>query len=158
KSTKSMQNYRVVAMWNERALANPEQKAAFDAHLKRVDAKTAEIKSATTKARASLKREVWSRGADYLIAARAIARAGASVRSIMAEPGGDQSTGVLLREAESFERGNVGVDRDGHGAGIGVILNAGPMPNFAEYDFDVPEAGVFQVELRYAAAEPRPVR
>jgi hypothetical protein len=42
--------------------------------------------------------------------------------------------------------------------GIGVVLNAGALPNFAEYDVGLPRAGLYQLELRLAAAESRPVR
>ena len=45
--------------------------------------------------------------------------------------------------------------------GQGVILNAPPYsdrPNCAEYDFAAPAAGVYRLEIEYAAAEPRPVR
>ncbi len=158
KSTKSMQNHSVVAMWNERALGDPKQTAALAAHREAVAAKTAEVKKVGDEARAALKRELRSHVADYLLTTGLMERAEGFRRSILAGTGGDKTTGLLLREAESFQRGNVGVDREFYGPGIGVILNVGPLPNFAEYDFEVPTAGVFQVELRYAAADPRPVR
>ncbi|MEX0585337.1 MAG: DUF1553 domain-containing protein, partial [Pirellulales bacterium] len=66
--------------------------------------------------------------------------------------------GVRLLEAERFDRGNVGVHTTGYGEGIGVLVNAGPVPNFVEYDISLDDSGVFQVEVRHAAAESRPVR
>jgi cytochrome c553 len=158
KSTKSMQNYKVVAMWNEKALASPEQKRALDEHMKRVAAKNDEIRKASSEARAVLKKEVRSRVADYLEGARILERSERLHRSILAEPSGPETPGLIVREAESFNRGNVGIFHDGYGEGIGVILNVGTMPNFAEYDIEVPDAGLYQLELRYAAADSRPVR
>ena len=38
-----------------------------------------------------------------------------------------------------------------------MIYNAGPLPNFAEYDIELPAAGTYQLALRYAAAESRPI-
>jgi hypothetical protein len=158
KSTKSMQNYNVVAMWNEKALASPEQKRALDEHKKKVAAKNDEIRMASSEARAALKKEVRSRVADYLEGTRILERPERLHRSILAEPSGLETPGLIVREAESFDRGNVSICRDGYGEGIGVILNGGPMPNFAEYDIELPDPGLYQLELRYAAADSRPVR
>jgi mono/diheme cytochrome c family protein len=44
KSTKSMQNHKVVAMWNERALATEEGRKKLEAHKKEVARREAEIK------------------------------------------------------------------------------------------------------------------
>ncbi len=44
KSTKSMKNHKVVAMWNERALATDEGRARLEAHKKEVARREAEIK------------------------------------------------------------------------------------------------------------------
>jgi len=158
KSTKSMQNHSVVAMWNEKALASAEQKQALDDHKKKVAAKNDEIRKASGEARAALKKEVRSKVADYLEAARIVDRSEKSRGSILVGPGGLETLGLIVREAESFDRGNVGVVRDGNGQGIGIIQNVGPTPNFAEYDIEVPAAGLYQVELRYAAAGMRAVR
>src|SRR5262249_47570836 len=56
-----------------------------------------------------------------------------------------------------FIRGNVKRDFTDYGAKIGVIYNAGPLPNVAEYDISIPRAGTYQLELRFAALESRPV-
>jgi mono/diheme cytochrome c family protein len=157
KSTKSMQHYNVVAMWNERALATPEQKAALDEHRKQVAALEGQIKGASKTAREALKSQARSRLADYLLATASGVKLVPTARALLADPKGFETPGLQVVEAESFARGNVGIDRDNHGVGIGVILNVGPMPNFAEYDFEVPKAGLYQVELRYASIETRPV-
>ena len=64
----------------------------------------------------------------------------------------------ILREAESFDRGNVTIDHETYGKGIGIVSDPGNQKNFAEYDLELPAAGMFQVELRYAAAKSRPGR
>jgi len=46
----------------------------------------------------------------------------------------------------------------GYGEGIGVIYNNGPLPNIAEYEVEVPKSGLYQFEIRYAAAASRPVQ
>jgi len=59
-------------------------------------------------------------------------------------------------EAEKFQRGNVTVDVDSYGKGIGIISDPGAQLNYAEYDIESSRAGPYQVELRYAARTRRP--
>ena len=66
--------------------------------------------------------------------------------------------GVIVREAESFDRGNVLIDTTHYGPGIGVILNKGELPNFAEYDVGVATDGLYRIEIRHTASDARPVR
>lgn len=70
-------------------------------------------------------------------------------------PGGE----TLTIEAESFQRGNATIDdgKYGYGAGIGVILSPQP-PVHAEYDFKMDAAGEYQVDIRYASVDSRPIR
>ena len=60
-------------------------------------------------------------------------------------------------EAEKFNRGNAHIDTESYGKGIGVIHTV-TVPTFAEWDITLPKAGAYQVELRYAAMESRPIR
>ncbi len=64
----------------------------------------------------------------------------------------------IVLEAEAFARGNVIVDTSNYGKQIGVISDPGKQENFAEYDVEIPFAGRFVVELRYAASDSRPGR
>ena len=59
----------------------------------------------------------------------------------------------LLFEAEKFTRGNLTVETSNYGKGIGVLLHAG----HAEYELELPSAGRYQLEMRYAAQESRPI-
>lgn len=59
-------------------------------------------------------------------------------------------------EAEAFTRGNVRVDHDEWGKGIGVLLPADEPPSFAEYELHIPRDGVYQLDLRYASGEVSP--
>ncbi len=61
KSTKSMQNHKVVAMWNERALAPDEGRARLDAHKKEVARLQAEIMKLTARKAGSGRPEDLSR-------------------------------------------------------------------------------------------------
>ncbi|MEZ6044171.1 MAG: DUF1553 domain-containing protein [Planctomycetaceae bacterium] len=64
---------------------------------------------------------------------------------------------IITREAEAFDRGNkVVIDTDKYGAEIGVVASYIDQGNEFEYDFDITKPGVYQVEIRYAAAMIRP--
>lgn len=64
----------------------------------------------------------------------------------------------LLIEAEQFARGNVRVERDQLGLGIGVVRTRMEYPDHIEYEFELPRAGEYQLEMRYAAKESRPTQ
>lgn len=68
------------------------------------------------------------------------------------------SAKAIELEAESFARGNVIVDKENYGKGIGIIGDPGSQKNFAEFDITVPESGRYVLQLRYAAKTARPGR
>ena len=64
---------------------------------------------------------------------------------------------AITREAESFDRGNVTIEKTNYGKGIGIIGNRPDgKPCFAEYDIEVAEAGRYLYQFRYAAQMARP--
>jgi hypothetical protein len=64
---------------------------------------------------------------------------------------------VLKIQAEEFSRGNFGVVNDGYGAGIGIISDrSGSGLATFEHDLEINEAGVYQLDIRYAALDARP--
>ena len=159
KSTKSMQNHSVVAMWNEQTLATAEEQQSQDAYQKQVAASQDDLNTFVSDSEKPLRQEAREQIASYLLAAADAWRAKELARSMMTgQESGSAPAGQMVREAEEFNRGNVVVDRENYGQGIGVILNGGPQPNFAEYDFTIEQPGLYQVEVRYAAAESRPIR
>jgi hypothetical protein len=183
KSTKTMDHFKVVARWQERPLATPAEIERRQAHQKQVDDKKNEINQHIASANDRLLAAARRRAGSYLLAASELNRqpAGAAAKPRMADPavarprllalGGVTPTATLagllamprlpnlvLVEAEQFARGNVKREFTGYGQGIGVIYNQGELPNVAEYDIERTEAGPIQLELRYAAAESRPVR
>lgn len=63
----------------------------------------------------------------------------------------EPSPEAIIIEAEDYSRGQY------RKSGI-FILNGNFKPNYAEYEFDVQQSGSFQLELKYAAGESRPVK
>ena len=158
-STKSMRSYGVVAQWHERPVGSAEslvklaefekKRAAVNETARRLEADLREA----VKARIILERK---QATVYAEAALELARRGGPNKLVTADPVKDKLPGSIVVEAENFTRGNVQKLTDGYGAGIGVIINGGQVPNFAEYDIDVPTEGTYQVALCYAAAMARP--
>ena len=68
------------------------------------------------------------------------------------------TAGLIDRQAESFDRGNVSKITDGYGAGIGVISDPGSQQNFAEFDLQIQDPGEYLLQVRYAAEASRPGR
>ncbi|MEX0711349.1 MAG: DUF1553 domain-containing protein [Pirellulales bacterium] len=157
KSTQTMDNFRVVAQWHERPLASADEIARVQAHREQLSAKKSQLDGRINQADQAIVADARRRVGDYLRAAARLERQGERPGPRLAGMGQEQPEGTLLFEAEKFDRGNVKIDFETYGAMIGVIYNQGQLPNVAEYDFELLADGAFQVELRYAAAEPRPV-
>jgi len=159
-STKTMRNHTVVAAWSERPIGSAASAAALAAHEKTVAAARAEVKAADATLKAAVATRLTDehkRAAEYAAAAAEVMRRSGSLK-LVADLTKDAPAGTVRIEAEAFARGNVLKLTDGYGAGVGVVINAGPLPNVAEYDVEVPAAGTYQLAVRYAAADPRPVR
>jgi hypothetical protein len=158
KSTRTMANHKVVAMWNERPVPTAEQIAQATVFKARADLKRSEIATLSATANAKLLDQMRGRIAASLLAADERIRRSLAVPLTTVPTSDTPPGGSVVAEAEAFQRGNVVKDTTTYGAGIGVILNAGPIPNRAEYDLTVPKAGAYRVEIRYAAEESRPIR
>jgi mono/diheme cytochrome c family protein len=82
KSTKSMQNHKVVAMWNERALATDEERDRLSAHKKEVARREAEIKALAKKPASKTRDDELRRLRDSLAELRKQAPPVAEVMSV----------------------------------------------------------------------------
>lgn len=164
KSTKTMNNFNVVAQWQERPLASPAVLQQVNEQKQQIAAKQNEVNQLVAKANELLLDEARVRVADYVRAAAREIYLDKTTRSFGAEF--DQRTdktapppdNVQILEAENYQRGNAIKLNSGYGEGIGVILSNGNGEWAAEYDVTVPAAGLYQIETRYAAAGSRPTQ
>ncbi len=162
KSTKTMETLGVVARWQERPLASPEDLARRLAHQQKIDAQQAAMTQLVERSTQQLVDAAQPNAGAYVRAAakqwwldRMQTEAASIGAAITAD--GDRPKDVQLVEAEQYQRGTAIKLFNGYGEGIGVILNGGTLPNVAEYDLTIAQAGLHQLEIRYAAAERRPV-
>ncbi|MCE9527066.1 MAG: DUF1549 domain-containing protein [Planctomycetales bacterium] len=163
KSTKTMENHSVVAVWQERPLADGASVARRDEHRKKIEAKRGEIAGQFNSATEEILKLERKRAGEYLLAAwrkTQISELLAKAKPLGGLPEEERKkiAGLQVIETENFNRGNVAKFTTGYGEGIGVLVNQGQLPNFVEYDLMVEKAGTYQLELRYAAAGARPCK
>ena len=162
KSTKTMETLGVVARWQERPLASPDDLARRLAHQQQIDAQQAVLTQLVERSTQQLVDAARANSGAYVRAAakqwwldRMQTEASSFGAAITA--GGARRADVQVIEAEHYQRGTAIKHLTGYGEGIGVILNGGTLPNVAEYDVTLAQAGPHQIEIRYAAADQRPV-
>lgn len=158
KSTKTMENFQVVARWQERTLASPEEIRDLEAQQKQIAALDMEINTVVKQADDLFLKRERERVGDYLLAGELKKQEAALIKNAKPLGDTDAAPSALILEAEAYQRGNVKKSLTGYGEGIGVIYNAGQLPNIAEYELEIPEAGRYQFEIRYAAASARPLK
>jgi cytochrome c553 len=157
KSTRTMRDLGFVSRVHERPLMTKAFREERAAYAKRLAAAQESLKSAKEKGDAQLL-SLLQRDRERLIAAGWELAQQPPVVSVADKPAQPGEPPRILIEAEKYDRGNVNRDFVTYGQGIGVIHSPGTPPDFAEWDVNLPQTGVFQIELRYAAAESRPVR
>jgi len=155
-----MLNFKNMAEWQEVALApkaEQERQAAIDTTIR---ARQKDLEERRAAAGEALLKEAKQKTPQYLLAANAVLqneKSGVLLRPVVAKPDLPAPKEAIVVEAEEFVHGNVLKDRENFGKGIGVLVNAGQYPNETEYEVNVPEAGPYQLDLRYASGDPRPI-
>ncbi|MBX9788779.1 MAG: DUF1553 domain-containing protein [Pirellulales bacterium] len=159
KSTQTMENFSVVARWQERPLVTPEVEQQLAAHERQVAELNERVAQRVTRANDELIAAARARAADYLAAAAALVAQQSARADVGIAPDEGRTPGAIVLEAEAYARGNLVKDFELYGAGIGVVYNRGELPNFIEFDVEITDAqaGAYQLDLRYAAASSRPI-
>jgi hypothetical protein len=154
KSTRTMSTLSTVARALERPLADRDAVAKQEAHNRLVQAKQDELKDAADRIHAQAAGALVAKLDRYLLASLE-----ARVEPARSAGSPDLNrAGTVLLEAEKFARGDVQVSTAGFGDGIGIIESAGRRAAFAEYEITLPSSAEYEIAIRYASGEPRPVR
>ena len=157
KSTKTMANFKVVAMWNERPVSDEATSAARKRAEKEIQSKRKNLDDHVNQGFDRLKTNIPLQ-LKAIKAAKKVADSSDSNPSPASRMVHGPIPGSVILEAEQYARGNLVRDFTTYGQGIGVVYNAGKVPNYAEFDFQTATEGIYQVEVRHAAADSRPVR
>lgn len=161
KSTKTMLNFKNMAEWNERPLGSKIDRDKLAAIEKEIRHRSDAANKLREEAGAALLKKLEPETRTYEAAARrllTIEKARVALHPAISNPDSAAPASAIVHEAEDFVSGNVIRDKTGFGKGIGVLVNRGEFPNRTEYDVDVPTAGSYQLDLRYASGEARPIR
>jgi len=158
KSAKTMKDLGFVSRVNVRTLSTKKltgEQKGYEESLKPLEAALAKAQSdAKAEIAAPLRRD-----ADkYIRAGAELSRQPGillTVGEASLRPGSGEKRVI---NAVSYVRGNATRDNDNYGKGIGGVLITNQAPVNAEWDIDLSNAGRYQVELRYAAEDSRPIR
>ncbi len=138
KSSKTMENFKVVAKWHEFVLAPDDEVKSLREHEAKIEAKQKEISGIQKKNLEPLAAEARLKTGAYLLAAAEV-RQGAAAKLQPAE-----GAPLVLREASSFDEGNAPRKLE---RGKTNVPAAQKGPHSAIYKIDAPQAGDYQIEL-----------
>ena len=162
KSTKSMENYNVVADWYEQPLLSPQANAALQKINREISATKAKLDKLSGSITELVNRELQHQADRYLLAARrigklddAITASGITVHKKQDEPF-RISNGYLAVEAEAAHRTTLTVLSENYGKEIGIVGSGGDG-GYADYDILVDTPGTYNLEIRYAALQSRSI-
>jgi cytochrome c553 len=140
KSTKTMENFRVVAKWHEHVLAPKEDRDRLAAHEARIEEKRKQAAKITKAENDKLVAAVRRRIGAYLLASHEVAESQRTPLKPVAQPG----AGAIVREAGSFDEGNV--PRQLEKKKANTVKDA-KAPHYAEYRINVASAGDYQIDI-----------
>ena len=138
KSSKTMENFKVVAKWHEYVLTNEEERNKLKAHLVDIETKQREIEKLSGAANDMLAKEARSKVGAYLLAADDMLRLEKVKLSHVAEGA------TVTRHADSFDRGNAPRKLE---KGKNNVPSGVKGPYFVEFEVTVAAAGEYQLDM-----------
>ena len=144
KSSKTMENFKVVATWHEYVLAPEEDRERLTAIIEKIKAKNKEAGALIREEDHKLAEVARRKLGAYLLAASDLLRYEQMTVAPVLSGGKTAPQGAVLREAASFDRGNVPKKFE---KGKPNTVEGQKGPWFAEYDVTVPAAGVYELDM-----------
>jgi len=144
KSSKTMENFKVVAKWHEYVLAPPDDRARLEEHEKKIEAKGKEINRLTSAENRKLSAEAREKAGAYLLAASDVLRYESIALTPVFAGKGKMPESSVIRAAGTFERGNAPRTLE---KGKPNVAKDEKGPFFAEYDITIPKAGNYQLDF-----------
>jgi hypothetical protein len=145
KSSKTMENFRVVAKWHEYVLAPKEERDRLAAHEARIEETRKQAGQIAKAENDKLMAEARAQAGAYLMASYDVQQ-GARVRlkAVLESASSPLPAGAATREAGGFDHGNIARPLEKKKANTPKD-SAGPY--FAEYRVSVSKAGEYQIDL-----------
>ena len=154
KSSKTMENFKVVAEWHEYVLAPEEDRNRLETHQRQIEAKQKQILRHSRPADLEISDEARSKVGAYLLAGgELLNQQKVQLRSILGGPDAANRPNVVVKKSTGFVRGNAdpGFKKDQDDPR--VLVDTGKGAYFVEYDVTLPQDGYHQLELRDASAQ-----
>ncbi len=140
KSSKTMENFKVVAKWHEYVLAPKEDRDRLAAHEAKIEAKRKEITEVTKVENEKLVAAATSRIGAYLLAAAHLQRD----EQVKVAPLESTPAGAMVVTAGSFSTGNVPKTLEKKKSNVAKDAKG---PFYAEYPIDAAETGAYQIDV-----------
>lgn len=162
KSTKSMENYNVVADWYEQPLLSPTASAELKQLSDEIAAARAEQNKLNSGIVEIVNNELQHRADHYLLAARAVGNLDEAIAAGEITFQTKQDTpftftnGYLAVEAEAAHRTTLSILSASYGKEIGIVGSGGDG-GYADFDIIVDTPGTYTLEIRYAALDSRSI-
>ena len=145
KSSKTMENFKVVAKWHEYVLAPKEDRDRLKAHEAKLEAKRKEIGRISKAENEKLEAAARQKAGSYLLAAHDVEQSGKiHLKPILTAEQSQASSKAIVRPADSFDDGNAPRQLEKKGLNIPKDVKG---PYFAEYKVTVDTAGDYQIDL-----------
>lgn len=152
KSSKTMENFKVVAEWHEYVLAPEQERKRLAAHKEEIQAKQKQIRSHSRPAVREIADQARSKVGAYLQAGSDLLyQRAVHLRSALEDPGLAGRPGVFVSASTDFARGNTDPEFTRDDDDPSVLVETGREESFAEYDVTLNQAGYYQLELRDAS-------
>ena len=152
KSSKTMENFKVVANWHEYVLAPEESRQRLAAHQRKIEAKQKEIRSYSRPAAREIADQARSKVGSYLLAATDLLyQRTVQLESALGGSGSAELPTVLTATSTNFARGNTDPEFTRDDDDPSVLVDAGQEAYFVEYDVPLKQEGYYQLELRDAS-------
>jgi hypothetical protein len=139
RSSRTMDNFKVVAKWHEYVLAPEEDRDRLAAHEANIEAKRAGIAKIVKAENERLADTAMNRVGAYLLAAAHVQRD----EQIQVAPI-ESAPGAIVRDASSYDAGNIPRTLERKKANVPKDTQG---PFFAEYNIDAPADGEYQIDV-----------
>jgi Protein of unknown function (DUF1553)/Protein of unknown function (DUF1549)/Planctomycete cytochrome C len=145
KSSKTMENFKVVAKWHEYVLAPKADRDRLQAHEEKIEAKRRDIGRIRRVENSKLAAQERQKVGAYLLGAADVERSERiRLQPVLHDAGMSAPVGTALRESGSFERGNVSRKS---AKGQKNVAEDEKGPFFAEYDLAIAAPGEYQIDF-----------
>ncbi len=152
KSSKTMENFKVVAEWHEYVLAPEQERKRLAAHQHKIEAKQKQIRSYSRPAARKIADQARSKVGAYLLAATDLLdQQAVQLRSALGGPGSTERPNVFVATSTDFAKGNTDPEFTRDDDDPSVLVDTGQSAYFVEYDLTVKQEGYYQLELRNAS-------